>query len=65
MKPDGITINIEVEIPEETVQRCIQILNMYLTDKPYLTIKIYENMDQDQLKRFMLFVPKEKNDGQS
>ena len=64
MKPDGITINIEVEIPEETVQRCIQILNMYLTDKPYLTIKIYENMDQDQLKRFMLFVPKEKNDGQ-
>ena len=30
----GITINVGVNISEETVQRCCQILQMYLEDNP-------------------------------
>lgn len=30
----GITINVGVKISEETVQRCCQILGMYLADNP-------------------------------
>lgn len=30
----GITINVGVNISEETVQRCCQTLQMYLTDNP-------------------------------
>ncbi len=30
----GITINVGVSISEETVQRCCQILQMYLSDNP-------------------------------
>lgn len=30
----GITINVGINISEETVQRCCQILQMYLADSP-------------------------------
>ena len=30
----GITINVGINISEETVQRCCQILLMYLADNP-------------------------------
>ena len=30
----GITINVDINISEETVQRCCQILQMYLADNP-------------------------------
>lgn len=30
----GITINVGINISEETVQRCCQILQMYLADNP-------------------------------
>lgn len=33
-KLGGITINVGVNISEETVQRCCQILQMYLADNP-------------------------------
>lgn len=59
MKLNEITINIGVAIPEETVQRCVQILNMYLTDNPNLTVEVYEDMYADHTNRFMHFIPKE------
>ena len=34
----GITINVGINISEETVQRCCQILQMYLADNPNKTI---------------------------
>ena len=30
----GITINVGIGVSEETVQRCCQILQMYLADNP-------------------------------
>ena len=30
----GITINVGINISEETVRRCCQILEMYLADNP-------------------------------
>lgn len=30
----GITINVGINISEETVERCCQILQMYLADNP-------------------------------
>lgn len=30
----GITINVGINISEETTQRCCQILQMYLADNP-------------------------------
>ena len=30
----GITINVGINISEETAQRCCQILQMYLADNP-------------------------------
>ena len=62
MKLNEITINIGVTIPEDTVQRCIQILNMFLTDNPNLTIKIYEENGPDRIYRYMQIEPKEKEE---
>lgn len=59
MKLDGITINVGVAIPEETVRRCVQILNMYLTDNPNLTIKVYDDEYHGHLDRLIQFEPKE------
>lgn len=61
MKFGEMTLNVGVTIPESTVQRCIQILNMYLTDNPDLIVKVYENTIQGEKNRFMLFIPKENN----
>ena len=63
MKLDGITINIGVAIPEETVHRCVQILNMHLTDNPNLTIKVYDDNYHDHLERYIQFEPKENDNG--
>lgn len=62
MKLNEITINIGVAIPEETVMRCVQILNMYLTDNPNLTVKIYEDKYADHTNRCMQFEPKENEE---
>ena len=40
----GITINVGINISEETVGRCCQILQMYLADNPD---KIVKNQQDD------------------
>lgn len=35
----GITINVGINISEETVQRCCQILQMFLADNPDKIVK--------------------------
>lgn len=32
MKPQEITVNVNVEIPDETAERCLRVLNMWLED---------------------------------
>lgn len=62
MKLNEITLNIGVAIPEETVQRCVQILNMYLTDNPNLTVEVWEDKYADHTNRYMGFVSKENKE---
>lgn len=62
MKLNEITINIGVAIPEETVQRCVQILNMYLTDNPNLTVEVWEENLPDHTNRYMQIIPKESKE---
>ena len=63
-KLNEITINIGVTVPIETVQRCVQILNMYLTDNPNLTVKVYEDDYCDHINRIIVFEPKENDDAE-
>ena len=62
MKLNEITINIGVAIPEETVQRCVQILNMYLTDNPNLIVDVWEEKYADHTNRYMQLIPKENKE---
>ena len=62
MKLNEITINIGVGIPEDTVQRCVQILNMYFTDNPNLTVEIFEDKYPDHTNRYMEIIPKENKE---
>ena len=39
----GITISVGVNISEETVQRCCQILQMYLQDNPDKVVRSVQN----------------------
>ena len=52
----GMTINVGIEISEETVNRCCQLLQIYLTDHPdkfiasqnfgkYTEVHIYDRKD--------------------
>ena len=60
-KLQGLSIDIGVTIPEETVQRCVAILNMYLTDNPDMEVEIHEDrFDEENPKRFLVFSRKEK-----
>ena len=50
---DKITIDVCVNIPDETVTRCLNILSMYLTDNPDKTLSI-DNVNVDgKEKRYM------------
>ena len=42
-KLQGLSIDIGVTISEDTVQRCLTILNMWLTDNPNMTLAIEED----------------------
>lgn len=36
--PDCITIGVKMEIPPETICRCLRILEMWMDDNPYKAI---------------------------
>ena len=56
---EGISINIGVTIPEETVQRCIAILNMFLTDNPNIEIEVHEAFYDNNKERYLMLVQHE------
>lgn len=41
MKPTGITVNVraKIEVPDETVARCLKLLEMWSDDNPDKTIE--------------------------
>lgn len=42
MEPKGITIPVSIGISRETVDRCLRILSMYLTDHPDVGLTVDE-----------------------
>lgn len=42
-----LSINAKITISEETAQRCIQLLNIYLMDNPHASIEPYHSYDMD------------------
>ena len=44
---DGITINVGISISNDTVERCKDLLSMYLTDNPELEPEIMESVEAD------------------
>lgn len=50
---DKITIDVCVNIPDETVTRCLKILSMYLTDNPDKTLSIDNANVDGKEKRYM------------
>ena len=60
-KVQGLSIDIGVTIPEDTVQRCVAILNMYLTDNPDMEVEVHEDrFDVEHPRRFLVLCRKEK-----
>lgn len=50
-KISDIQINVGLTISEDTAQRCCQILSLYLTDNPNLTIEVFEFHQPDHIER--------------
>lgn len=56
-----LSINLSLTPGEETVRRCLQILDMYLTDNPNMTLEVNEFRGPDgTIRRVWL---KNSNDG--
>ena len=64
MKLDGISINIGVTIPEETVVRCCQILGMYLSDNPGDEINVEKRICDDGKECRIVYIAKEEKTGE-
>lgn len=48
---DGITVNIGVTISQQTVNRCLDILGMYLTDNPGVELEVFkQNIEGDEYR---------------
>ena len=61
---DGITINVGISISDDTVNRCRDILSMYLTDHPELVPGVFETINNDGTKyRTLCLNKKEVSDG--
>lgn len=43
-KADSITVNVKVGIPNETIERCLRILEMWMDDHPHERIVVDREM---------------------
>ena len=50
-KIGDLTVNVGITISEETALRCCQILSLYITDNPKLTIEVFEFHQPDHIER--------------
>ena len=46
-----LTLDVNINISEETVKRCTELLSMYLTDNPHLDISVFEFHDKTGISR--------------
>lgn len=62
---DGITINVGISISDDTVNRCRDILSMYLTDHPELVPEVFETINNDDGTKYrtLYLNKKEVSDG--
>ena len=51
-----ITVPIGLEIPQETAEHCLRILERWMTDNPELSIQCDEIATADGIQRRLLFV---------
>lgn len=51
-----ITVPVGVEIPQETADRCLRILEMWLNDNPLMNIEYHEIKGNDGIYRRLQFV---------
>lgn len=49
-RPD-LTINVGISISKETVDRCLYLLSIYLTDNPDIDIRSFEFHEAEGIKR--------------
>lgn len=47
----GLTINVGISISRDTVDRCLQLLSIYLTDNPEFDIRSFEYHDVEGIFR--------------
>lgn len=51
-----ITVPVGLEIPQETAERCLRILEMWMNDNPCMSIQCDEIATGDGISRRLLFV---------
>lgn len=51
-----ITVQVGLEITQETAERCLRILEMWMTDNPCMSIQCDEIATADGIQRRLLFV---------
>lgn len=62
----GLTINVGISISQETVNRCLQLLSIYLTDNPEFDIRSFEYHDLEGIfRRAELFRRSTKEEAQN
>lgn len=59
MASGKVTISIGLEIPQETVDRCLRILEMYMDDNPDLTL-VCERISGEDGIRYKLRIIREQ-----
>lgn len=57
-KISDISINVGITIDQETVNRCCNLLSIYMTDNPKKTIEISEYHDIDCVRRNVFIADK-------
>ena len=57
-KISDISINVGIAIDQETVNRCCNLLSIYMTDNPNKTIEISEWHDMDCIRRNVFIADK-------
>lgn len=58
-KLNDLQINVGISISEETVERCCQLLSIYLTDNPNKTVEVNEweyFHDNEKIKRKNVYI---------
>ena len=42
-----LSINAKITVSQETAERCIQLLNIFLADNPHVTIETFNQYDME------------------